>query len=179
MTILDRVQARISTAVNIALDKEPLNYVEAAGLYGIILAGRQNVATLAVYYNQARDSDLKALLKQAIDEQTEWLLNQAEKTLADGGNELPDLHFKKRVLHDTPLDISEDARFSDQEIVLALANMAKASQLAVLATMHQSYQPYVARLYQDTLDDAFDFDYRLMQLALTKGWLPYLHKLKH
>jgi hypothetical protein len=179
MTILDRVQAQVSTAVNFAFDKEPLSYIEVAGLYGIVLGGRQNVAILALLYNHAGDSDLKALLKKAIDEQTEWLTSQAEKMLADSGGQLPDIHFRKRTLHDTPPNISEDARYSDQEIVLALANMAKASQMAVLATMHQSYQPFVAKLYQDTLDAAFDFNYRLMQLAITKGWLPYLHKMKH
>lgn len=179
MTITDKILAQADAAVNMVFDKESLNYVEAAGMYGIILAGRQNVATLALLYNHARDADLKALLKQSIDEQTEWLLGRAEKMLQENGGELPDLHFMQRSLHDSAMNIPDDARFSDQEIVLMLGNMAKLAQLAVLGVMHNSYQPYVAKMYQDVLDKAFDYNFRLMQLTLSKGWLPHLHKLKH
>lgn len=179
MTITDKILSQADSAINMVFDKEPLNYVEAAGLYGIIMAGRQNVATLAVFYNHARDEDLKAVLKQAIDEQTEWLTERAEKTLEASGGELPGIHFMKRDLSSQPLNIPEDARFSDQEIVLALANMAKIAQMAVLSVMHNTYQPYIAKMYRDVLDKAFDYNFRLMQLTLRKGWLPHLHKLQH
>jgi hypothetical protein len=179
MTIADKIIAQAGTAVNMMFDKEPLNYVENAALYAAVLAGRQNVATLAVLYNHARDGDLRALLKRAIDEQTEWLIDNAEKTLAAGGGELPDFHFTKRPLSDAPLDIPESARFSDQEIALLLANIAKTAQMAVLGAMHNCYQPYVAKLFQDVLDKAADYNFSLMQLVLHKGWLPHLHKLRH
>lgn len=179
MTIADKIIAQADSALNMMFDKEPLNYVETAALYASIMAGRQNVATLAVLYNQARDTDLKNILKRSIDEQTEWLTNTAEKALAAAGGDLPALHFMRRDLIDRPLDIPEDARFSDQEIVLLLGNMAKASQMAVLGAMHNCYQPYLAKMYQDVLDKATDYNYRLMQLTLTKGWLPHLHKIQH
>jgi len=179
MTITDKIMAQTGATISLIFDKEPPNYVEAAGLYAIIMAGRQSVATLALLYNHAHDGDLKAVLKQAIDEQTEWLVEKAEKTLAAAGGELPDLHFMKRHLHDSPMNIPEDGRFSDQEIMLALANLAKTSQMAVLSVMHQTYQPYIAKMYQDVLDKSFDYNFRLMQLALNKGWLPHFHKLQH
>ncbi len=179
MTIADKIMAQADTALNMMFDKEPPNYVESAALYASIMAGRQNVATLAVLYNQARDADLRALLKRSIDEQTEWLTNSAEKTLAAAGADLPALHFMKRDLVDKPLDLPESARFSDQEIALLLANMAKTSQLAVLGAMHNCYQPFLAKMYQDVLDKATDYNFRLMQLVLNKGWLPHIHKLQH
>ncbi|MDT8904027.1 DUF3231 family protein [Anaeroselena agilis] len=179
MTITDKLMAQADTALNMIFDKEPPNQIEAAALYASIMAGRQNVATLAVLYNHARDTDLKAVIKRSIDEQTEWLTSRAEKVLAAAGAEQPALHFMRRNLVDRQLDIPEEARFSDQEIALLLANMAKTSQLAVLGAMHNCYQPNLAKMYQDVLDKATDFNYRLMQLTLTKGWLPHLHKLQH
>lgn len=179
MTITEKIMAQADSALNMMFDKEPPNYVETAALYASIIAGRQNVATLAVLYNQARDADLKAIIKRSIDEQTEWLTNNAEKTLSAAGADLPALHFMKRDLINRPLDLPEEARFSDHEIALLLANMAKTSQMAVLAAMHNCYQPYLAKMYQDVLDQATDYNFRLMQLVLNKGWLPHLHKHQH
>jgi len=177
MTIADKIISRADATFNMVFDKEKLNLVEAAGLYGIVLTGRQNVSTLALLYNHAEDADLKALIKQAIDRQTEWLASRAEKALADGGGHLPELHFIKRDLRDDPLSIPPDARFSDREVALTLANMAKGAQLALLGIMHNTYQPYLAKMYREVLDDAFAFNHRLIQLTLEKGWLPHLHKL--
>ncbi len=177
MTITAKIISQADTALNMMFDKEPLSYLEVASLYAAVLAGRQNVATLAVLYNHAADSDLKALLKRSITEQTEWLTSRAEKALA--GAALPDLHFMQRALLDNPPDIPADARFSDQEIALILANTAKASQMGVLAALHNCYQPYIAKLFQDVLDKAADYNFSVMQLALGKGWLPRLHKVQH
>ncbi len=179
MTIADKIISQTGTAVNMLFDKEPLNYVEIAALYAAIIAGRQNVATLAVLHNHAHDRDLRALLKRSLDEQTEWLLEHAEKTLVAAGGELPEFHFANRPLSDAPLDIPADARFSDQEIALMLANMAKGAQMAVLGAMHNCYQPYISKLFQDVLDKSTDYNFALMQLVLDKGWLPHLHKLRH
>lgn len=179
MTIADKIMAQADTAVNMLFDKEALNYVEAAALYAAVLAGRQNVAALAVLYNHACDGDLRKLLKRAIDEQVEWLVNHAEKALIAGGGEVPAFHFASRDLRETPSDIPPEARFTDQEIALLLANMAKTSQMAVLGAMHNCYQPFVAKLFQDVLDKSSDYNFRLMQLVLTKGWLPHIHKLRH
>lgn len=179
MTIAEKIMAQAGTALDMMFDKEPPNYVETAALYASIMAGRQNVATLSVLYNHARDTDLKAILKRSIDEQTEWLTNHAEKTLAAAGAEMPDLHFMRRDLSNRTLDIPEEARFGDQEIALLLGNMAKASQMAVLTAIHNCYQPYIAKMYQDVLDKATDYNFSLMQLVLTKGWLPHVHKVQH
>jgi hypothetical protein len=179
MTIAEKLIAQADTALSMMFDKEPPNYVETAALYASVLAGRQNVATLAVLYNHARDADLRETIKRSIDEQTEWLTSNAEKALTAAGAELPAFHFMKRDLVDRPLDIPEEARFSDGEIALLLANMAKTSQLAVLGAMHNCYQPYIAKMYQDILDKATDYNYQLMKLALSKGWLPHIHKIRH
>ncbi len=179
MHFADKIINQADAALNMMFDKEPLNYLEVASLYAAVMAGRQNVATLSVLYNHAADSDLKTLLKRSIDEQTEWLTGRAEKALAAAGAALPDLHFMRRTLRDYPADIPADARFSDQEIALLLANTAKASQMAVLAALHNCYQPYIAKMFQDVLDKAADYNFSVMQLVLNKGWLPRLHKLQH
>lgn len=179
MTTMDKINTAVNTTMNMVFDKEPLNYLEAAALYGIVAAGRQSLSALEVLYNQAQDRDLRAMIKRAIDEQTKWLVERAEKAIAAAGIPLPSIPSVRRRLHDAPSQLPDDARFTDQEIVLALANMAKVSQMAVLSAMHQSYKPEIAIVYREVLDSAFDFNYRLLKMTLDKGWLPHLAKIEH
>ena len=179
MSILEKVSSETRGIFNMFFDKEPLNYLEAAGLYGVIAQGRYNVSALEVIYNHAQDSELKALIKEAIVKQTTNLIEHSEKLLSESGGTLPTLSFTKRTLHKNPLDIPADARMTDGEIAIAVGTMAKAAQMALLATLHQSYQLEVALMYREMLDAGLDWDYRLLQLMLDRGWLPRLAKIEH
>lgn len=177
-TMMDKVTEGTNTIFHMLFDREPLNYIEGAVLYGIVGQGRINMGILEVMYNQAQDSELKALIKDALESQTEFLMEKAESYLKSNETKLPEFHMERRTLHES-LNIPEDARLSDREIVLAIASMAKASQMAVLTALHQAYQPDVAQLYRRILDISFDWNYKLMTLAITNGWLPHIAKISH
>jgi len=179
MTIMEKVSSETRNILNMFFDKEPLNYLEAAGLYGVIAQGRYNIASLEVIYNHAQDLELKALIKEAIDKHTKTLIEHSEKLLSDSGGSLPSISFSKRTLHKGPLEIAPDAHMTDGEIAIAIGSMAKASQMALLTTLHQSYQLEVALMYREILDAGLDWDYRLLQLMLNRGWLPHLAKIQH
>lgn len=179
MTIMDKINSQTRNIMNLVFDKESLNYLEAAGLYGIIGQGRFNNALLQVLHNHASDPELKALIKEAIDAHTETTIAKAEEKLLESDVHSPALRFVKRNLHDTPLNIPDDARVTDMEIAIAIGTMAKASQMAILTSLHQSYQLDVALMYRKALDDGLDWDYRLLQLMLKRGWLPHLRKITH
>ncbi len=179
MTILDKVNAETRNMFNMVFDKEPVNYLEAAGLYGIISQGRYNVAALEVMYNHATDPELKSLIKEAMDAHTKNLVENAEELLKDSDGSLPKLAFSKRTLHKEPMDIPMDARMTDAEIAIGLGTMGKAAQSAILAALHNSYQLEVALMYRKMLEAGLDWDYRLLQLMLNRGWLPHLEKIKH
>lgn len=179
MNMLERVSSETRNILNMFFDKEPLNYLEAAGLYGVIAQGRYNIVSLEVMYNHAQDGELKALIKEAIEKQTKGLIEHSERLLSESGAILPSLSFAKRTLHKRQLDIPPDAHMNDSEIAIAIGTMAKASQMALLATLHQSYQLEVALMYREMLDAGLDWDYRLLQLMLNRGWLPRLAKISH
>lgn len=179
MTIMDKVNSEARAMFNMVFDKEPLNYLEAGGLYGMISQGRYNVAALEVMYNHAQDPELRDLIKEAIDHHTLALVERSEKLLSDSNGEIPKLNFSKRMMHNHPMDIPMDARMLDSEIAIGLGSMAKASQMALLACLHQSYQLEVAMMYRRLLDVGLDWDYRLLQLMLSRGWLPHLAKIEH
>jgi hypothetical protein len=130
-------------------------------------------------YNHARDPELRKLVRQALEEQNKITIEVCEKVLHDNGGELPHFHFQERELQDTPLDIPPDARMTDEEIVLGLATIAKGAQMTVLGALHHCYQPNIAMAYRKRLDEGLDFDFRILQLALNRGWLPHLDKVKH
>ena len=179
MTILEKVSSETRNILNMFFDKEPLNYLEAAGLYGVIAQGRCNIACLEVFYNHANDRELRLLIKEAMDTHTKNIIEHSERILSDSGGPLPTLDFTKRTLHKDSLDIPSDARMTDREIAIAIGTMAKASQMALLGTLHQSYQLEVALMYREILDAGLDWDYRLLQLMLNRGWLPQLAKIEH
>ncbi|MEN6412961.1 MAG: DUF3231 family protein [Veillonellales bacterium] len=179
MTILDKVNAETRNIFNTFFDKEPLNYLEAAGLYGIIAQGRYNIAALEVMYNHAQDPKLKDIIQEAINRHTKTIIAQSENMLEQSGGSLPKLHFEKRTLHKSPLNIPADAHLNDGEIAIAVGTMAKAAQMTLLTALHQSYQLNVALMYRELLDAGLDWDYRLLQLMLDRGWLPRLAKLEH
>ncbi|SMC40720.1 DUF3231 family protein [Sporomusa malonica] len=179
MTVMDKVSSQTRNIMNMMFDKEPLNYIEAAGLYGMIAQGRFNVALLQVLYNHANDPELKGLIKEAINEHTKMTVNEAEDKLTDSDGHTPSLRFVKRNLHSHPLTIPDDAHLTDQEIAIAVGTMAKGSQMALLTALHQSYQLDVALMFRKALDDGLDWDYRLLQLMLNRGWLPHLKKITH
>ncbi len=179
MTVMDKINAQTRTIMSAIFDQEPLNYIEAAGLYGIVAQGRFNSAFLQVLYNHAHDPELKILIKEAIKHHSEMTIEEAEDKLLESDGHTPAFRFVKRNLHESPVNIPDDARLSDQEIAIAVGTMAKAAQTVVLTGLHNCYQLEVAQMYRKSLDDGLDFDYRLLQLMLKRGWLPHLNKISH
>lgn len=179
MTILDKVTSETRNILNMFFDDEPLNYLEAASLYSIISQGRYNISILQVMYNHAEDPTLKELIHEVIDRHNRLLVEQSENLLKDKGQPLPRIHFNDRRLQKAPLDIPIDGKLDDKEIAIAIGTMAKAAQMAILAALHQSYQLEVALMYRKILDAGLDWDYRLLQLMLNRGWLPHIAKVEH
>ena len=179
MTVMDKVSSETRNIMNMMFDKEPLNYIEAAGLYGIIAQGRFNASLLQVMHNHANDPELKKLIKEALDRHNNMTIEQAEEKLTGSDGHTPALQFTRRNLHSSPLNIPDDARLTDQEIAIAVGTLAKGAQATLLAALHQSYQLDVAMMYRKALDDGLDWDYRLLQLMLNRGWLPHLAKITH
>jgi hypothetical protein len=179
MTILEKVSSETRNIFNMFFDKEPLNYLEAAGLYGIIAQGRYNVAALEVLYNHAEDQELKSLIKEAIERHSKVIIENSEEMLQESGGKIPSLSFTQRTLHKTPINIPPDAHLTNEEVAIAVGTMGKAAQMTLLAALHQSYQLEVAMMYRKMLDAGLEWDYRLLQLMLHRGWLPKLAKLEH
>lgn len=179
MTVMDKVKAETRNVMNMVFDKETINLVECAALYSTISQGRYNLAVLEIMYNHATDRELRELIQQAIDEHTRNTVDASEMLINHKGGKEPSQHLERRKLHSEPLTIPEDARFTNQEIAFSLGAVAKISQTAVLNALQQSYQLDVAKMYRDRLDAGLDFNYRLMQLMLNKGWLPYIEKVQH
>ena len=179
MSILDKINSETRMLFNNFFDKEPLNYLEAASLYGVVAQGRYNVAMLEILYNHEQDEELKLLIKEALTTQTRVIIDQSEEMLQESGSQIPAISFRRRTLHKRPLSIDPDAKLTDAEVAIAIGTMGKASQVAMLTALHQSYQIDVAMMYRELLDKGLDWDYKLLQLMLKRGWLPRLHKACH
>jgi hypothetical protein len=179
MTLLDKVNSETRKIFNMVFDKEPVNSLEAASLYGVITQGRFNMTMLEILHNQSEDSRLKQLIKEALYDQTKAVIEHSEELLKESGGKMPETTFHRRPLHSSSLEIHRDAKLTDAEIAIAVGTMAKAAQMAILAALHQSYQLEVALMYRDLLDAGLDWDYRLLQLMLERGWLPHLDKITH
>lgn len=179
MTIMDKVNGAARMATQMIFDKESVNYLEAGALYGIVAQGRFNMAVLEAMYNHAHDGELRKLVQECIEEQTRATVTDCETALQKGDAHVPKFHFVTRQLHRDPIDIPSDAALTDAEIAAALGSMAKASQMALLAALHQSYQLDVGMMLRRRLDEGLDWNLRLLNLMLHRGWLPHLAKVEH
>ena len=177
MTIVDQVKALTRTIVQAIVDKEPISYMEAAGLYGIILQARHNISVLSSFYNQAEEPELRTLIKEAIYEQAIPAIEECEKLMRAGEAELPDEHFPPHPLYDGKVDYPRGVRLTDMEIAIALGNLARGSQLTLFLTLQQCYQLEVAGSINQLLNSGLQWDYRLLQLMIHRGWLPRVSKV--
>lgn len=179
MTVLDKMSFQTNQVLHSIFDKEAPNYLEAAGMFAVIAQGRHMAVMLSVMYNQARDPGLRKLIKQAIEDQNRPLIERCEELLKDGGGQLPHFNLSPRELKSESGEYPPEVTFTDEEILVNVASMAKAAQMGLLGAMQQCYQPEIAKVYHDALDSAIDFGYRLMRYALDRGMLPHLEKIEH
>lgn len=178
MTIVDKVNSNVRGAFQTLFDKEPVNYLEGASLYGIIAQGRLNLASLEVLYNHAEDPELKDLIKESIDSLVIPVIKGCESFLERSSVESPQFSFAEHRLHDS-IEIPVDAHLTDEEIAAVIGTMAKASQIVLLGALHQSYQLEIGLMHRKFLDVGLDWNYKLLQLMLQRGWLPHLAKMIH
>ena len=178
MTITDQINIFTRTVVQSVVDKEPLSYIEAGSLFGIIIQSRHNISMLSSLYNQAQEPELRELIKEAIYEQTIPTIEKCEELLRAGNGELPDVHFASHPLYEK-VDFPKGTRLTDMEIAIALGNTARASQLVLFLSLQQCYQLEIALAINQLLSSGLQWNYRLLQLMLHQGWLPRISKLEH
>ncbi|HEY3424106.1 MAG TPA: hypothetical protein VGL27_04850 [Negativicutes bacterium] len=176
MTILDKINAYSRSFVQAIVDKEPVSYLEAAGLYSIIVQGKLNISILSLFYKLARDSDLKRLTGEAIDEIMKPTIIKCENLLRDGGAKLPDVDFPSYPLYKVGV-IPDDMRLTDMEVALVVGNTVKAYKHVLFLSMEQTYQLEITRSINDLLSTGLDWEYRLLQLMIHNGWLPRIAKV--
>jgi len=178
MTIIDQVKAGARNIIQSAVDKEPVNYIEAGALYSIVIQGRFHVAMLSVLHNHAQDPQLKQLIKEAMEDLSDATVHKCEHLLQAGDAQLPTVNFPDRRL-ESRLSIPSEAHLTDREIAMTLVHNNAAGQLMLLATINQCYQLEIAKALRDELSTALDWSYRLLQLMLHHGWLPEMAKVEH
>ena len=179
MSVLEKVNSQTRAVLQMMFDKEPLNYIEAASLYGVVSQGRLNMSLLEALYNHARDSQLRKLIRESIENHTELTIEMSENLLEKSQAPLPNINLPNRHLHNQPLDVNADASLTDMEIAATIGTMAKGSQMALLGALLNSYQLEVAMMLRKRLDSGLDWNYRLLQLMLDRGWLPQITKISH
>lgn len=178
MTIVDQLSAGARNIVQSVIDREPINYMEAGAMYGIVIQGRYHVSLMSILYNHAQDPELKRLIKEARDNLAESTAKRCENFLRTGAAQVPTTHFPDHPLENRT-NIPEAAHLTDKEIAMTLAIHDSAGQMALLAAIHQCYQLEVARTLRDELNKGLDWSYRLLQLMLHRGWLPEIAKVTH
>ncbi|WP_371373450.1 DUF3231 family protein [Sporomusa aerivorans] len=177
MTIIDQVKAYTRTILQSIFDKEPVNYMEASSLYGLILQARHNISLLSSFYNQASDPELRDLIKTAIYQHAVPTIENCEKLLREGGAELPDTHFPSHPLYDKT-NYPKGVQLTDMEIAIAVGNLARSSQLILFLSLQQCYQPEILLAISSLMSNGLQWDYQLLQLMLHRGWLPNAPKVQ-
>ncbi len=176
LTIIDQIQAYTRSIIQSVVDKEPLNYLEAAGLYAIVLQSRHSIAMLCSLYNQAQDTELRTLIKDAIYEQTLPVIEKCESLMNAGKAEIPKEHFPSPILYEEAT-YPKGVRLTDIEIAIALGNIARTAQFQLFTAMQQCYQLEISIAINLLITSSLQWSFRLLQLMLHRGWLPVVPKI--
>ena len=105
-------------------------------------------------------------------------MKKGESLLEAGGATLPIVSYPEAPLEES-MQIPDGARIADPVIAVSLVNIDGASQMALLASLHQCYQPEISLALRTQLNRALDWSFRLQQLMLQRGWVPEVAKVAH
>ncbi|MBS4197815.1 DUF3231 family protein [Lederbergia citri] len=153
---------------------EPMHYGEVFGMWTYLMTTKGLTVCYEVHLNHAGDSDLQALLKDAI-QLTKQEAKEVESLLKESGVPLPPTppERSKADLEEIPTG----ARFLDPEIAASLARDVAGGLITCSTIMGESIREDIAMMFGKFHVQKAAFGARLLQLTKDKGWLipPPLH----
>jgi len=128
------------------------------------------LSTMAIYYRQAKDKELKALIREGVDRNIAKHVSDIQKLLQSKGFVFPlEPNWERKFSNDSrfaiPLSILDD-----EEIAISLREIIRLTLSLETEGLRNASDPYVKELLNATLDDDFHGFETLIKLQRIRKW---------
>ncbi len=154
---------------------EPLHYGEVFSLWSYLSAQKAAVDSYQVYINHTGDEDLKAFLKQVIQNSMKPAIKEIEEILLHNDIAVPPTPAERPEADIEQIPVG--ARFQDAQIAVHISADIAAGLVASSAGVSQSIREDVGLMYAQFSAKLAKDGAALLQMMKNKAWLvpPPLH----
>lgn len=154
-------------------DTNNLNIGDILSLWDIARNKIIGLSTLSIYYRQARDKDLKDLLKNGIDLLLPKHVNRIQKILKSKGYDFPEeQNWEKKIDDDSPFVMSS-ALIDDEEIAMSIREIIRLTLSLEAEAVRKTTDPDIINLSVAMLDDDNRSYTAILAMQKKKGWKDY------
>jgi hypothetical protein len=157
--------------------QEKMHWGDGLGLYDI---GRNKIiglATLAIFYQQANDKELKNLIKYGVEKLVIPHIEKIQKTLKEEGLEYPnEPAIKEKLNLDVP-NLKPNTLIGDDEISISLRELTRLTLTLETEALRNATRKDVRELLINIFEDDDDAYTEIIKLQKAKNWSdmpPYL-----
>lgn len=131
------------------------------------------ISTMSIYYRQAKDKDLKLLIKRGVYQNINKHVNSIQEVLKNRGFDPPkEPNWESKFADDTHFTIPQ-AMLDDEEIAVSLREIIKLTLTLETEALRNSTDVDIRNLLTGILaDDSNGFD-MVLQLQIDKKWTDF------
>jgi len=152
---------------------EGLNMGDFMAIWDVARNKIIGTSTMAVYYRQAKDKDLRILIKRGVYQNINKHVSDIQALLKDKGFDLPiEPNWERKFATNTHFTIPQSV-LDDEEITFSLREIIKLTLTLEMEALRNSTDTKIRRLLTGILaDDSNGYDMVLL-LQITKKWTDF------
>lgn len=140
------------------------------GLWNVARNKIIGLSTLSIYYRQAKDRELKDLVKDGIDFILSRHINRIQKVLKSKGYDFPtEQNWERKVNDDSPFVVSSSI-IDDEEIIMSLREIVRLTLSLEAEAIRSSSDEDIKDLLANILDDDNKVYSAVLALQRKKNW---------
>lgn len=151
-------------------DESNLTLGDMLGLWNVARNKIIGLSTLSIYYRQAKDRELKDLVKNGIDFILSRHINRIQKVLKSKGYDFPtEQNWERKVNDDSPFVVSSSI-IDDEEIIMSLREIVRLTLSLEAEAIRSSSDEDIKDLLGNILDDDNKVYSAVLALQRKKNW---------
>jgi len=151
-------------------DADNLSLGDMLGLWNVARNKIIGLSTLSIYYRQAKDRELKDLVKNGIDFILSRHINRIQKVLKSKGYDFPtEQNWERKVNDDSPFVISSSI-IDDEEIIMSLREIIRLTLSLEAEAIRSSSDENIKDLLVNILDDDNKVYSAVLAMQRKKNW---------
>ncbi len=159
-------------------NQEKMHWGDGLGLWDVARNKIIGLATLAIYYSQAQDADLKKLIEDGVNNIVLPHIKQVQNKLQAEGFNIPNEPELSRKLYDQPASAAPNTMIKDDEIAMSLRELSRLTMSLETEALRNATRPDIREMLHNIFEADNKAYGKVVKLQKDKGWVdipPYFH----